>query len=337
MEGCIMPYELLTPEEEIKQESLPSKFVRNIARTGARAAESALGLPGTIEQALIAGGELARGGIRKGLGALGVPEEYLPYQKPMEGVLPTPESIRKKITKPLGGEYLKPQSDYEKLADEFVSDLVPLLLPIKGKVPFNRGILAAGGGIAAKKGAEHVGATPGQAELAKIGGSLLGSIAGAPRLNKIRNTMYENAAKELEKINPNLNADQVAQIESQFNNFIKSADEITKSINDTSILQDFITNKLPGSISKKLEHANPLTGILLGAYHYPKTAGAIYGVTQLERAVTMSMRYPAVRKAYTDIIKSASQQNVANFSKALTKLNKEIDTTSGPERYELLV
>src|SRR5580692_725513 len=112
--------------EETPQESPGLNSVaRHGARTVARAAETALGLPGDLASLALSGVNLAHKGITG---------EYSPSIETAQGYLPTAEKIRQKVTTPLEKNvlpegYLTPKDEYEQLADNLVSDFVSIITP----------------------------------------------------------------------------------------------------------------------------------------------------------------------------------------------------------------
>ena len=100
------------PQVPEEKETLGALTERSLARSGARAAESILGIPGELQSLMQLLGE-------KGAEALGVPEEvikktskFAPLFTPF-GKLPTSTEIKETITEPLTGEYLKPRGKIE--------------------------------------------------------------------------------------------------------------------------------------------------------------------------------------------------------------------------------
>jgi len=122
------PIQASTQEEE--QEGLSSYLLRQGARLGTRAVETAAGIPGEI-------GSLAL----KGLGAITTEPSYREKAQEVSEYMPTRENIHEKITKPIAKKYLtekylEPQSETEKFLDDLVSDTVSYVLPfgVAGKV-----------------------------------------------------------------------------------------------------------------------------------------------------------------------------------------------------------
>jgi hypothetical protein len=108
------------PLESKPRESYPEFGLRNIARQGARAAETIVGLPGDIAQLghsyLKATNPVYNVAFEKG----GVPN-----------ILPSSENLRK-LHENVTGEYLKPQSKSEERLDAFTSLVSSIISPTKG-------------------------------------------------------------------------------------------------------------------------------------------------------------------------------------------------------------
>jgi hypothetical protein len=194
---------------EKKEESYLESGIRNISRTGARAFETAGGLPADIFSGISG---LANAGIEKLTGHKDVlptkiPLESLLYASPLApfaGIsaensfnLPTSEDIRENITQPLGGEYINPQSDAERFSDEVVKDLVPLLLPVKGKIPFARALTAAGLGNLAQEFTKQSGGGEGKQFGAKIGTQIATMLVGPSGIKNYMNSLYKTAESSI--------------------------------------------------------------------------------------------------------------------------------------------
>jgi hypothetical protein len=140
-----------------KEETFVETATRTAARTGSRIGETLLGLPGDVKELFsnilvgipeyFAGEELPRW-------RQAVRGDQSDSPKPLGLNFPTSSELREGITKPIGGEYLEPQNEYEKFGDSIAEDFAALALPVKGKVPFARAlgssILANSGGEVAK-------------------------------------------------------------------------------------------------------------------------------------------------------------------------------------------
>lgn len=202
------------PEEEAV--TLPW-LDRSGARTLARVAESIAGLPGDISAGVLG---LANIGLEKATGKRNI----LPPQ-----LAPTSEDIREYITKPLTGESLEPQNEYEKFYDDIIGDAAAILVPVKGKIPFKQlgsqalrslGIAAAGntGKILAEQFTDNPIITSG----AKVGSMLLASLKGGrPKLEQMEKSFYEEA----ERGHPDITTSYIKPAENKINRIIKSLEK----------------------------------------------------------------------------------------------------------------
>jgi hypothetical protein len=141
---------------------------RHPARTLARVAETAAGLPGDLANVALSGVNLIQ---RPFTGKSSETIENLQQNNPF-----TSQSIRENITKPLEKNvlpegYLTPQGKSEKLADDFISDITTLLMPATGAAGF-----AAKGGKLAKGALKSAAVTSG---LGNIAGFLTKNITGS--------------------------------------------------------------------------------------------------------------------------------------------------------------
>jgi hypothetical protein len=161
----------LVPIEKPKQRGVFAGGIRHVARTGARIAEAAVGIPGDLL-------------------SLGVHEIEKLSKKPASGksILPTSQDLREKVTKKLTGKYLESESSHERLSDEIFQDAALFFTPGKvGKLPKYAKILknlavrmgAATAGNVASRGAENIGLGKTSQAIAKTGSMLLfGNIGG---------------------------------------------------------------------------------------------------------------------------------------------------------------
>jgi hypothetical protein len=138
---------------------------RHLSRTGARIAETIGGLPGDVKEVF----NSIMIGIPEYFAGEELPRWRQAVQGPPKGTFiggfgagePTSRELREKITEPVGGEYLEPQSKIEKFSDDIAQDFAALAIPVKGKIPFAR---ALGSSIMANSGAEVVKAFGGEDE-----------------------------------------------------------------------------------------------------------------------------------------------------------------------------
>lgn len=157
---------------------------RHIGRTGARIAESVLGIPGDIASVSLGAANYLTNKLT------GSP---IPGSETLQSYLPSSTNLRN-VTQALTGKKLEPQSSVEKLSDDIFSDLATFLLPVKGKIPVSSALIKTGLGNAASFIAENIGAGPVGKGIAKVGTVLLSSfLGGRKQLNNIMQQSYTNA------------------------------------------------------------------------------------------------------------------------------------------------
>ena len=167
---------------------------RQIARVGARAAETIGGLPGdvvSIARSLVSG---LPGGLAK--------EEDLNFvqragKRALES-LPTSSDIRAQVAE--RRPELEPQSEGEETMDEFVSDFASLAIPFKGKIPFARALGISGIGAIGKSAAKDMGLGEKGQNVTKLGLMIFSSMFGKGRgVNKYISNLYKDAGKSFPK------------------------------------------------------------------------------------------------------------------------------------------
>jgi hypothetical protein len=152
----------------------PSGILRNVARTGARVAESLAGLPGDVLSGTFGVGNYLTGGR--------IPTyESVQEKAGSFPTLPTSSQLRETVTKGFTGEALEPQTEGEALYDTIVSDIATLGAPVKGKIPFKSAIIKSLSGNAASWLTKEVGGSEGAQTGAKLGTMVLAGLAGGRR------------------------------------------------------------------------------------------------------------------------------------------------------------
>jgi hypothetical protein len=207
-------FQLLGIDPDIVQDkSSLDTLKRSALRTGARIGEIGGGLPGSIEafgksvvpnpfaQAQPGQGQefLQPSSQWPSLSEL-VDRSYKEQQEqPQQRFLPTPEELRENVTKRYTGEYLEPQNEYEKFADEVVQDIAAILHPLLPGAA--TGIKEAGAmgalGNIAKYGAQKLGLGKTGQENAKLGTMLLTNLGFKPNLEKTAKQAYEVAQENI--------------------------------------------------------------------------------------------------------------------------------------------
>ena len=298
------------PEEESPWGTL----ARGIVRSGARAVETVLGLPGDITEGItsvVHAGRKAITGKEQGpikidlsSGLLKSINEgikrFTGYESPLPETfsLPNSQDIKEYITQPLGKAvlpegYLEPKSDWETVSDAIISDAIPLLIPVKGKVPFARALKVSGLSNLASWLTKEFGGSEQTQAATKLGTTLLTSLGNPFALKKYANTLKPNEAKA----------------------FLKEVNASSK-----------ILNTLNKYTSKTI---NPITGVLVGAYYgkgVPSALGiaGLFGAGIFERTLRAFSKNPDLRKFYMSTLQAAARQNAPLIAKNIKKLDDEV-------------
>lgn len=194
-----------------KEKGSHAALRRNTNRLGARALETGIGLPGSIQKTAESVAEWLVNKIaeKKGIQPAEQQEQTLKYQTPIAdfmrklGVpvdkkLPTVEQNRA-FTKDLTGNFLEPRNAVEAFGDVVTEDLVTLAVPVKGKIPFGRALTISLGSNAA---AELVGAVGGSEKAqayTKMGTMLAGAMYNPKGAEKYVDGLYKKADELLPK------------------------------------------------------------------------------------------------------------------------------------------
>ncbi len=178
---------------EVPETGLQST-ARNLARSAARVGEAALGTPGDIASGLLGLGEM-------GAKAIGATKPTL--FEGLKKIIPTSQTVKKygtdTIAKFLPEGYLEPQGEYEQAADELIGDFVSFVTPAVGPLKIGAKSAAAisGVGNAAKQLAKSYDFGEGTQQGVKLGAMLATSLAGLPKLNAYKDSLYEAARENL--------------------------------------------------------------------------------------------------------------------------------------------
>lgn len=302
---------LVPVKEPQQEESLLGTIGRGIARTGARAVETIVGLPGDVSEGilgLVGAGEKALFGTevtpKKIDFSLGLLKKMNEGIESLTGIkphfpdtfsLPTSEDVKKYVTKPLGREAIEPQAKWEKVADSIIEDTIPLLIPgVKGKIPFAKALKVSGiSNIASWLSGELGAGEAGQAAT-KLGTTLLTTVASPGILKKYAKTLRPTQAA----------------------NFLDEVKESSKIL------------KFVGKFKPKV--LTPGTSILIGSYFgkgIPSAIGiaGIYGTAAIEKTLRAFSKHPELRKHYKGILKAAVNQNGALVAKNIKKLDNALN------------
>jgi hypothetical protein len=211
--GISRPAQAISSGAEYIKDAVPSALEwggRQLARTGARIAESALGAPADILS-----GALGLGGVLE-QATQGEPQILSQAHELARNYLPTSENIRKygteKVAEQIAPEgYLDPQDEWEKQADNWVDLFAGIASPLTGAGRFTvKGLSAAAkegaklatAGSVGKWAAESLGAGEGWQQAASTGAMLLTSLAGAPKMKEYASGLYEKAKRAVSKNTP---------------------------------------------------------------------------------------------------------------------------------------
>jgi hypothetical protein len=187
------------------EKGFPEKFaeagadaVRQVARTGTRAYEVAVGAPGNILK-------LFNDYIAKPVSESITGKPGFDYEDTYLGkVIPTSSQIREQTNK-IGNGYLKPRNKLESFADDLTEDVTALLLPTKlkggGKVPFvdtaKKAFFIATGANIFGKGIEGFTGSEEKGKMAKTGAMFALSLFNKPGAAKYAGEQYNIARQKL--------------------------------------------------------------------------------------------------------------------------------------------
>ena len=187
---------LTSPREEILQEpTFGQEAVRHGVRSAARVGETIAGLPGDIVGLLRSG---LGYGAEKLTGNKGIREAIEKGPESITGDEFTPESIPSsgQLQQALGKAtkgFTQPQGRGEALADEFISDITSLAIPVKGKIPFARAIGTAFAGNLGKEFAKEAGVDETGQFATKMGIFGLAGLIRPKEADKFVSNLYDKA------------------------------------------------------------------------------------------------------------------------------------------------
>lgn len=231
------------------KESLGSNIGRQVGRTGARVAETVLGAPRAFGEFLES--VVPEKAIGQLAGKLGLQEpvekgfEFAKRNAPYK-LFPESQQIRKDISQGLFGKKLEPKNEWERKADDLISDFAALALPISGsKLKFLKPALLALGGTVASEGIEALGGTEKQKTYGKIGTILAGSFINPKGADKLSKDLYSQArsARPIDaKVSGKKLNDSVDNLEKQLKKGDPSAGSKRKSISLINDIKSKIKN-----------------------------------------------------------------------------------------------
>jgi len=214
-------------QKQPSKESWMGALNRNIVRGSARAAETVLGAPRALgefgesivpEKAIgnLAGKVGLREPVEKGFE---VAKKYAPYK-----LFPKTEDVRKDITSNLFGKGLEPKNEWEKEADDLVSDFTALALPMPGaKFKVLKPAMLALGGAIAGQGVKQLGGSEKQQAYAKLGTILAGSLINPKSAENLKNDLYKKA-RESRPTDAKVNASQLEKLTAKLETDLSKGD-----------------------------------------------------------------------------------------------------------------
>lgn len=174
--------------EKPQERSFLEGVDRRASRYIQRGAESILGLPGDVVQ-------LVRGLAQKLPGGIEPEENFNFVQRGGRRLLeslPGSAELRARSSEVRPG--LEPESEFEDVEDEVVSDFAALALPVKGKIPFARALGLSMAGNMGKQVVKELGFSEGTQEATKMGLMLFSGMFGKGRgINNHIKNLYKKA------------------------------------------------------------------------------------------------------------------------------------------------
>ncbi len=203
-----MPYEVLEyfePEQEqsvSQEESTPGYLLRQGTRLGSRALEAIGGLPKAgVELAGSIYGLIPENLRQKQLIQKSVPGGQL-FSKAYEigsNLLPSSENIRSGLSQLAPSGYLEPHTEREQLADEIVSDVASLMIPIGPLKAVNplKALGISGASNIASYLTKNIGGSEKAQTGVKLGTMLLTSLGMGPSLKNKAEQLYKTAEESI--------------------------------------------------------------------------------------------------------------------------------------------
>lgn len=192
-----------TPEPQ-DSEGIPDWIARQLSRSGARALESVGSIPRASYDLLQSAAEYipqsVKGALSQGLSVVNPAAQFIPHALETVGkFLPSQEVIKETIAQQAPIGYLEPQNSYEQIADDIVSDMVPLLVPIPGigtTKPLKALGIAGSSNIASYLTKQLGGSEKTQTGV-KLGTALLSSLGMGPSIKKKADEFYQIAREAI--------------------------------------------------------------------------------------------------------------------------------------------
>ncbi len=188
------------PVQQPQEETFPQSVARNVSRAVSRASETIGGIPETSYGILKSVSEMVPESIKSGLsGAFPLASLASQAFSKVGEELPSEESIRKGISNIAPEGYLEPKNEQEQLADEIVSDVASLMIPLGplGGVKPLKALGIAGISNAASYLTKSIGGSEKAQKGVKLGTMLLTSLGMGSSLKDKANQLYETARESI--------------------------------------------------------------------------------------------------------------------------------------------
>lgn len=233
--------ELIKPDQ--------SDVTRIAGQSSARGLEGIAGLPrsiGDLLTQLSPKETLIKGAEKVGLGEgartlLETREKFSPHK-----LFPTQQQVRG-ITKKLFKDQFEPKNKVEQVGGDIVQEAVQMAFPLFGSVSKMRSFLTASAGNLAKEGALLLGASPQQAELAKVGAYGVIGLIHPDKAKNFYNKQYELADKALPENATYSSSKMMSEIESLENSLKSGGGSLAKPKKIASEWLDKLKSKVQGA------------------------------------------------------------------------------------------
>lgn len=318
-------FQQIPKKEETSFTDIAKEGGRHVLRTGARVAETLVGLPGDIRDVSKFAGSWLGDKARSLIGKDPLTDEQRSYieeeMKPgdfdllgrLTESLPTSSSLRENVTRKYTEDYLEPQNEWERFADDVAGDFAALAIPVRGKIPFARSL---GTSIFANAGGEVAGAFGGEKvkDYTKLGllftSGMIGHKMGG--VKKYINGLYNDMRAEVPE-GAKVSSKQLAKELKKVKSTLRKGDPSAPSKQEAFKKIEAIQKKMKGgeiAIDEVLELTR-------------NTNESIYGLGDLKRSENQLY---SIRKALQDTSKEYGSQN-AGFLEKLNEANQAFAAT----------
>jgi len=303
--------------EQTNSESLPQNAIRQISRTGARGAESILGIPGDVKNLI----QNIPGGIASLLGIdeqkISKANEAVKALSPFKGLKTGGEL--KELTTQVTGDYLKPKNSIEEFSDQVTEFVAPLLVPMKGAGALEKGkkifstLAKATGSTAIGNYVQGLTEREGAGNTAQIGSYVLMSLMNPKSMNKYISNLYKEVENSFPAEGKKLGMVKTGNYRDRLIDFRK---EISQSLSPSDS-QKTIINKIDSLLGKLPEEVNPKR-----IWETKKSINT--DITKLERAAANSSERKLLQN-YNKKLSAITKETLKQHGKVNPKLWKAIE------------